>query len=373
MANEGIKVIYIINSLTPGGAELGLKELIHSGLFSNVDLTIVALSKANSELENSFKKIKNIHIYFLSLNDIKITKIPSYIITFKKIVSEIEPDFVISSLAQSTLVARLVKLFNIKHKFKLITFEHNTNYQNKNAYKILKFTDFLTNHFWCDSSATQRALLDRFPDAKNDIVPLFYVKSTEGLKTDYRIIDTVKLASIGRLAPQKNHANAIRLIKQLNDNYTNAELTIFGDGPIRAELLELVKKLQLEDKIHFAGFVDQWVQEIVKYDIYLLMSDHEGLSISTLEAMSKGIPCLVKRVGELKNYIENNVNGLSFDENNDAFELLIKLINDEQLREKIGRGGYFYVTENHSKQMYLTSIAHIKYFFTSEIHETNKN
>ncbi len=167
-----IKIVYVINTLDPGGAELGLEKLIKNNLFNEFDLNLIVIQKTNSALYSRLNDNLANKISYLTESKIKIYLFPlcSKII---KAIAKIRPDIVISSLSQSTIITRLLKvLFNYKH----ISFEHNTNFQNKLAYQIISKTDSLSDYFWCDSIATQKFLLERGVEKiKSKIIPLFYI------------------------------------------------------------------------------------------------------------------------------------------------------------------------------------------------------
>ena len=73
-------------------------------------------------------------------------------------------------------------------------------------------------------------------------------------------------------------------------------------------------------------------------DIYVLPSLTETTSISTLEAMSCGLPVVVTPVGYVKHYIKDGKNGLLFPKKNSGMlaKKLNLLIKEERLRNKLG-------------------------------------
>ncbi len=339
------KIIYIINSLLPGGAEKGLELLIDQGLFDAYILKIVCLSKTNSALEKRLTEKVNGNIEFLTTTSVKNSKIIFYVMRFLKFILRERPNIVICSLSQSVLVARVVRFFK---KFKLITFEHNITFQNKKAYYLLKITDFITDSFWNDSEATQNALLQRHPTVKTIIVPLFFTKQISFIKSNYRTNSSVKLMTVGRLAKQKNYPELFNVITSLKQKNIDVTLSIFGEGELRAELQEVVEKEYLTDNVFFMGFAENWQTNASAFDAYILMSDFEGLSIATLEAMSIGLPCIVKPTGELKNYIIDGITGLAVQNKDEAAKAVIKIIGNSELAAYIGKNGLKYVSDNHS-------------------------
>lgn len=124
---------------------------------------------------------------------------------------------------------------------------------------------------------------------------------------------------------------------QSNDKLT---LTIAGDGKERSGLEELVKKLGVENKVTFLGFLnggDAVREQLDQHDIYILTSISEGLPRSMVEAMARGLPCIGSTIGGIKELLEEDdlvdaqdVQGLS--------QKIIEFCrDDEQLKEKSKR------------------------------------
>lgn len=102
---------------------------------------------------------------------------------------------------------------------------------------------------------------------------------------------------VGRLVPGKRMDLFIRTIALLNDQGHSFKGRIIGSGPLEHELRSLTKDLGISDKIAFTGFVNPAMTEISKLDILVMPSDHEGLPMTLLEAVSLGIPVVAHNVG----------------------------------------------------------------------------
>lgn len=346
MTKQKNTVVYVINSLDPGGAEMGLELLIDNGLFDNALLNLVVISRSGSDLEKRISdKIGN-NIRFLSDLPISNKKLLSYAFALKKVLRQLKPDVVISALTQSVLITRFARL---TQRFKHITFEHNTEFQNKAAYILTRRSDFLTNSYWCDSGATERALLARNPQAKKMIVPLFFAQTGFIAKSAWAQSTPFRVMSVGRLMAQKNYQQSIQAIKLLRQSGVDATLDIFGGGELKSELEALAEKEGISDAICFRGFVHSWQQEAHGYDAYLLSSGFEGLSIATLEAMGAGLPCVVRAVGELANYIIPRENGLIAGTAEEAARALADIHANPALAKTLGENARHYVNQNHSE------------------------
>src|SRR6516225_827139 len=87
-------------------------------------------------------------------------------------------------------------------------------------------------------------------------------------------------------------------------------LTLYGDGPSRIGLARLVERLQLNDRVVFAGHVSI-VEEIWASNHVLTMpSRWEGLPLAIVEAMLCARPVMATDVGGSSEVIENGVSGI---------------------------------------------------------------
>lgn len=95
---------------------------------------------------------------------------------------------------------------------------------------------------------------------------------------------------VGRLMKEKNQECLIRAIKDLD-----VILLLIGDGPQYEELVNLVKKLRIENKVRFERSIPH--KDIHKYytaaDIFALPIKYGGFAIPVLEAAASGLPVIL--------------------------------------------------------------------------------
>jgi glycosyltransferase involved in cell wall biosynthesis len=138
---------------------------------------------------------------------------------------------------------------------------------------------------------------------------------TKKLKSNFEII------YVGRLVKVKNVETLIRAFVKLNKNTL---LTIVGDGDEKESLKNLVKSLNIENKIRFLGFSNEPSKYISQADLLVLPSFSEGFGIAAVEAMYQFVPCLCTNVGGIPEFIVDGQTGWLFDPNN-LQELILKL------------------------------------------------
>jgi glycosyltransferase involved in cell wall biosynthesis len=110
---------------------------------------------------------------------------------------------------------------------------------------------------------------------------------------DNELGEGVRFVAIGRLAAQKNLALMVQAFAASAGE--RDRLDIFGDGPERAALQALTRKLGLANRVVFRGHVPDPASHLAHFDIFLLSSDYEGVPAVIIEAMAAGLPIIATR------------------------------------------------------------------------------
>lgn len=98
----------------------------------------------------------------------------------------------------------------------------------------------------------------------------------------------VNIVAVGRLAPAKGYDLLLKAFRCLLDYEPKAHLYIIGEGPLKTELTVLCRKLRLESKVSFLGYLDNPYPYIRHADLYVLSSRWEGFPNTLLEALVCG-------------------------------------------------------------------------------------
>ena len=110
--------------------------------------------------------------------------------------------------------------------------------------------------------------------------------------------DKYVIISTGGCSAIKNHHDILQAITLL-PNSENILYLHLGSGKTEKEEIELVKSLDIADKVHFLGNKDNVRDYLITSDLYLMPSLFEGLAIAALEAMACGIPSILYDVNGL--------------------------------------------------------------------------
>ena len=159
-------------------------------------------------------------------------------------------------------------------------------------------------------------------------------------KLGFKASDVV-IIYLGRIGYEKkidflinNHVSVLKKCK-------NAKLLIVGDGPDLDKFKKLAAKLKIDDSIVFTGRVD-W--EDTKYyynlaDIFVTASDTETQGLTVVEALASDLPVVALDDEAFRNVVIDGLCGYLFSNKKDYVEKLVELIEDKQLRNRMGNQG----------------------------------
>ncbi len=94
---------------------------------------------------------------------------------------------------------------------------------------------------------------------------------------------------VGRLEAQKDFKLAIRAFAELSP-LTAARLVILGEGPDREDLLALVRRLGVADRVELPGHVVDVPARMAQAHVLLMTSRYEGYPAVLIEARAAGLP-----------------------------------------------------------------------------------
>ena len=161
--------------------------------------------------------------------------------------------------------------------------------------------------------------------------------------------EPVRLLTIARLVPKKGVEYAIKAVAGLIANGYNVNYTIVGDGPLKAQLLELARAKGIMSCVTLAGWQNR--KEVMKHmeHSHILLApsvsapdgDREGIPNAIKEAMAMGMPVVSTYHSGIPELVEDGACGFLAEEGNpaDLQKCIVKLINNEHLWEEYGKRG----------------------------------
>lgn len=149
-----------------------------------------------------------------------------------------------------------------------------------------------------------------------------------------------KILSVGNLIPTKDHALLLRAFARVLKKCPEAEMEIVGEGPEHSNLNQLAEQLGVRMKVAFRSRQPRNVIAAAMQScaIFALPSRYEGLGCVYLEAMACAKPvigCFGQGIAEV---IRDGENGFLVSPGDDIAlsELLLRLLREEKLRQRIG-------------------------------------
>lgn len=152
-------------------------------------------------------------------------------------------------------------------------------------------------------------------------------------------LKTKTVIAVGRLDAQKDFGHLIRLWKMIHYACPDWTLNIFGDGSDRTRLQQLIDELRLSDTVFLKGNSSQIKKEYLESSLFVMTSVYEGMPMTMLEAKALGLPVVsfAFPCGP-SDLIINGVDGylVSVEDDSSFVSLVIKLMNDDNLRIRMG-------------------------------------
>jgi glycosyltransferase involved in cell wall biosynthesis len=125
------------------------------------------------------------------------------------------------------------------------------------------------------------------------------------------------------------------LIKALIYLPINVHIVFCGDGENKEKLYNLAKINDVIERVHFMGNCSDIDRIVNTSDINILLSEYEGLSLSSIEAMATGKPFVASNVNGLQSVVDG-AGILVENEPHKVADAILKLLSDKELYKEVG-------------------------------------
>ena len=160
----------------------------------------------------------------------------------------------------------------------------------------------------------------------------------------------ITIGYLGRLTGGKGLEDFITAISNLKSQISNFKVLIFGNGPMGKKLKEEARKLDINDKIEWRGFVpySEVPTALAQIDIFVYPSWHEGFGRSIMEALAMEKAVVATNVGGIPDLIKDGENGFLVLPHNpqELAQKIKELMEDKELRNEFGKAGREWVSKN---------------------------
>ncbi|HAJ57172.1 MAG TPA: hypothetical protein DCL35_05320 [Candidatus Omnitrophica bacterium] len=165
----------------------------------------------------------------------------------------------------------------------------------------------------------------------------------------------------GRLEPVKGAGYFIEAAGIALKECDDVKFLIVGDGSLRNELEDKVRRAGLAEKIIFTGWREDIDAVMSGLDILVLPSLNEAVGRSALEAQAMGIPVVATKVGGVPEIVKDGVTGLLVGPGDAGAlaEAILKLLKDDKKRSDMGQAARGWVDEKFSDRVMIKSFEEI--------------
>jgi glycosyltransferase involved in cell wall biosynthesis len=177
---------------------------------------------------------------------------------------------------------------------------------------------------WCPEAATVPSVV-----IGNFVAPLDIKPPQEPI---------ADLVTVGNLEAVKNHRYLLQVLAQAREAGRAYTMDIYGEGPMRKDLEQLITSLGLERQVRLRGFRTDVRDSLSGYRACVHASYSESLPLAIIEAMAAGLPVVAADAGGVAELFDEGVEGYFWplDDPTRAAEVLIGLMDDEPKRSMAG-------------------------------------
>lgn len=321
--NKPIKIAQVIGMAINGGT-----ETLWMNYYRNIDRSKVQfdfLVESESKIINK-EEIESLGGHVVIIPPYK--HVFKYMKALKKIFKENQYDIVHSNMStMSVFTLRAAKKAGIKVR---IAHSHSTSNKKEWKKNILKnmlrpfSKKYSTHYFTCSELAGRYLFGDKTFDKGQvtiinnaiDINRFKYNKeSRNSIRKELGITDDmVVIGNVGRFQAQKNQTYLLDIYNEYQKINPNSKLLILGDGPLREELKEKTAKLNLNDKVIFAGVKTNPEDYYSAMDCFVLPSLYEGLPVVGIEVQASNLPFFMSDTITKECMLNDNVYSLSIND-----------------------------------------------------------
>jgi glycosyltransferase involved in cell wall biosynthesis len=333
-----MNILFIITrSDAIGGAQVHVKDLAVA--LQEDDHKVLVLTGASGIYNENLQQVGIESIACDSLkrtvNPIMDGKSLRYILY---IINQFKPDLIAAHSSKTGILGRLASQMT---KVPCVFTAHGWSFTtgipepNRTIYRWLeKLTTSLADKIICVSEYDRQIGLKAGMSSEKLLTIHNGMKDVAtNLKANLAPAEPIKVAMVARFDRQKDQATLIKAFKDLN-----AQLILVGDGPSLDKTKERVEQLGMSHQVSFLGFRQDIAEILAEVQIYVLISNWEGLPCTIIEAMRAGLPVVASDVGGVSEIVLDGQTGYLVPRG-DAKTLRQKLnylLSNEQARISMG-------------------------------------
>lgn len=330
-----MKILQVIDCFARiGGAEKLVLDLSIElkSMGNDIDiLSIIEPEQTKLEFKNTLEKY-GINTYFLNSSN-QLYSLQN-ILKFKNFLLNKSYDIVHVHLFPAQYFCAYGKKFAPNSKF--IFTEHSTDNKRRH-YLITRIIDKWTYKQYDSIISISKKVedgLDKLINKENSVIIPNGIKLTEFYNaTPISMVNLIgctnsKIKIITMCARFSKGKDYITLFKTLKSLPPEVHIICIGDGELRGDCETYCQKEKIYNQVHFLGIRDDVNRIFKASDAIVLSSEHEGFSLSMLEAMASGRPFTASRVNGIYDIIGDSIDLFPYKDYNALAKILLKMLYD---------------------------------------------
>lgn len=175
-----------------------------------------------------------------------------------------------------------------------------------------------------------------------------YIHEKYAIPHDYKIV-----GNIAAFTPMKDLVTWVNTVEELVKRKVKAKYVLIGEGPLEAEIKDLVKEKGLENDIIFAGFVKNVPEYLPEFDVLLFTSINEPTGGVILESYACHVPVVGTDAGGIPTVIMDKVTGLLARKQDavDFADKVLFILENQEERDNMVANGYKFLLETGTKEV----------------------
>lgn len=165
---------------------------------------------------------------------------------------------------------------------------------------------------------------------------------TAAIRKELKIANECRIiGSVGRLDPVKGIDHLVQAVPEIVREFPYIKIVLVGEGSMHDELVDMTRRLKIENNVVFAGFRQNVAPFFAMFDVVVMPSISEGFPYTAIEALASRTPLVATRVGGLPEIIEHAKNGWLVPEKDSAALAhgICTILRDQTLAENLALEG----------------------------------
>lgn len=369
-----MKIVQIITRMDDvGGAQIHVRDIVEELQNSGHQIYLITGDKENihKEIEGTGTRLINSQHLIRNLSPVSDIKA---ILELRKYLKEIKPDLVATHSSKAGIVGRIagwslgIPTIFTAHGW---AYTDGVSPQKRKLYILIeKMTGWISKGVITVSDYDQKLAL------KHKVLPQRKMLTIHNGVHDIEMVTRKvcdkkipQLIMVARFAPPKQQLQLLKVLNDIRD--IPWQISFAGDGPQLAEAKSFVKVKGLEERVSFLGNRSDVECLLEQADLFVLISNWEGLPLSVLEAMRCGLPIIASDVGGVKEAVKDSRNGFLIPKHHMQLlrKRLVTLLSDSDVRLKMGKESReIYQTHFKFEKMYEKTVT-----FYEQLVQTNTN